>query len=86
MQSVRDFHPDADRFIVLADSYRDFAGIDVTATLIFCDDLGVELSANMKLWYSGIEFSAAIKPFVFRHLFDRFRFCLLYTSPSPRDS
>ena len=24
MQSVRDFHPEADRFIVLADSYREF--------------------------------------------------------------
>ncbi len=28
----------------------------------------------MQLWYSVIEFNTAIKPFVFRHLFDRFAF------------
>ncbi len=74
MQSVRDVHPDADRFIVLADSYRDFTGLDTAAELIFCDDLGFELIANMKLWYVAKEFHAAIKPLVFRHMFDRLGF------------
>jgi glycosyltransferase involved in cell wall biosynthesis len=71
MQSVRDLHPEVDRFIVLADSYRNFSGLDAAAELIFCDDLGIELIANMKLWYTVIEFNTAIKPFVFRHLFDQ---------------
>jgi hypothetical protein len=74
MQSVRDVHPDADRFIVLADSYRDFTGLDAAAELIFCDDLGFELIANMKLWYAAKELNAAIKPLVFRHMFDRLGF------------
>ena len=74
MQSVRDFHPEADRFIVLADSYREFPGLDAAAELIFCDEIGIELISNMQLWYSVIEFNTAIKPFVFRHLFDRFAY------------
>ncbi len=74
MQSVRDVHPDADRFIVLANSYRDFTGLDAAAELIFCDDLGFDLIANMKLWYAAKEFKAAIKPLVFRHMFDRLGF------------
>jgi glycosyltransferase involved in cell wall biosynthesis len=74
MQSVRDFHPEADRFIVLADSYREFPGLDAAADLIFCGEIGIELIANMQLWYSVIEFNTAIKPFVFRHLFDRFAY------------
>ena len=74
MQSVRDFHPETDRFIVLADSYREFPGLDAAADLIFCDEIGIELISNMQLWYSVIEFNTAIKPFVFRHLFDRFAY------------
>ena len=74
MQSVREFHPEADRFIVLADSYREFPGLDAAAELIFCDEIGIELISNMQLWYSVIEFNTAIKPFVFRHLFDRFAY------------
>jgi glycosyltransferase involved in cell wall biosynthesis len=70
MQSVRDFHPEVDRFIVLADTYREFPGLDTAAELMFCDEIGIELIANMQLWYTVIEFNTAIKPFVFRHLFD----------------
>ena len=74
MQSVREFHPDADRFIVLADSYREFPSLDPAAELIFCDEIGIELISNMKLWYTVIEFNTAIKPFAIRCLFDRHHF------------
>ncbi len=69
MQSVRQFHPDAARFIILADDRRDFGDIDLAAELVACDDLGIALIANMKLWYSVIEFNTAVKPFAFHHLF-----------------
>ena len=74
MQSVRRFHPDVQRFIVLADAYRDLSDVDTAAELVFCDDIGIQLISNMKLWYSVIELNTAIKPFVFCHLFDRFGF------------
>ncbi|MBV9734808.1 MAG: glycosyltransferase family 4 protein [Acidisphaera sp.] len=69
MQSVRAFHPDVARYIVLADAPRAFPDVDLAAELIGCDDLGIPLIENMKLWYSVIEFNTAIKPYVFRHLF-----------------
>ena len=48
--------------------------MDTAAELVFCDDIGIQLISNMKLWYSVIELNTAIKPFVFCHLFDRFGF------------
>jgi glycosyltransferase involved in cell wall biosynthesis len=69
MQSVRDHHPEARRFIVLADSIRDFPDIDLAATVIGCDQLGIELLDNMKFWYSIMEFNTAIKPFCFQYFF-----------------
>lgn len=69
MQSVRDAHPDAARFIVLADSYREFPSVDMAAEPVFCDEIGIGPISNMKLWYTVIEFNTAIKPFVFNWLF-----------------
>jgi glycosyltransferase involved in cell wall biosynthesis len=68
MQSLREHHPDIPRFIILSDAYRTFPGIDLAAEVIACDDLGIELLDNMKLWYSIVEFNTAIKPFVFSYL------------------
>ena len=69
MQSVRRFHPDAQRFIILSDAAHDFDDLDIAAEVIACDDLGIRLIANMKLWYTVIEFNTAVKPFTFEHLF-----------------
>jgi glycosyltransferase involved in cell wall biosynthesis len=69
MQSVRRHHPESDRYIVLADTYREFPDVDLAATVLPCRELGIPLLANMQLWYSITEFNTAIKPFVFRHLF-----------------
>ena len=69
MQSVRRFHPDVPRFIILSDAMHSFGDLDLAAEIIPCDDLGIHLLGNMKLWYSVIEFNTAVKPFTFRHLF-----------------
>jgi glycosyltransferase involved in cell wall biosynthesis len=74
MQSVRTYQPGAARFIILADTYRTFPTLDSAAELVFCEDLGIPLLANMALWYTVIEFNTAIKPFVCRWLFDAHRF------------
>ena len=70
MQSVRRFHPDVPRFIILSDAAHSFDDLDLAAEIVACDDLGIELIGNMKLWYSVIEFNTAVKPFTFRHLFN----------------
>ena len=69
MQSVRQFHPHTRRIIVLSDAAHGFDGLDLAAEVITCDQLGIALIENMKLWYSVIEFNTAVKPFVFRYLF-----------------
>ena len=69
MQSVRRYHPDVPRFIVLSDALHSFGDLDLAAEVIACDDLGIALIGNMKLWYTVIEFNTAVKPFTFRHLF-----------------
>ena len=74
MQSVREVHPDIARFIVLADAMQSFEGLDLAAELIACDVLPIPLIDNMKLWYTVIELNTAVKPSVFRHLFERLGF------------
>lgn len=70
MQSVAQHVPDAERFIVLSDVPHDFPDIDLSATVIPCDRLGIANIDGMKLWYSVIEFNTAVKPFAFLHLFE----------------
>lgn len=70
MQSVREHHPEAARYIVLADSYREFPELDLSAELLPCSALGIPRIEDMQLWYSISEFNTAIKPFAFRHFFD----------------
>ncbi len=82
MQSLRAVHPEIARFIVLADKPRRFDGLDLAASVIDCEALGIPLLANMVLWYSVIEFNTALKPFVFTHLLDRLGFAeTIYLDP-----
>jgi len=74
MQSVAEHIPDAERFIVLSDVPHDFADIDLSATLLPCDRLGISNIDGMKLWYSVIEFNTAVKPFAFLHFFEKLGF------------
>ena len=69
MRSVAEHVPDADRYIVLSDAMQAFPDIDLHAELLACDGLGIAAIANMKVWYTVIEFNTAVKPFAFQHLF-----------------
>src|ERR1700677_3734587 len=69
MQTVRAHHPAAARFIVLSDAFQEFPDIDLAATLWGCEDMGISLLDNMKLWYNVVEFNTAIKPFCFQYFF-----------------
>src|SRR6202022_2015352 len=71
MQSVRKHHPETDRYIVLADGYREFPEVDLGAELLVASALGIPHIEDMQLWYSITEFNTALKPFAFRHFFDR---------------
>ena len=71
MQSVRDHHPGAARFIVLVDALQDFPGLDLAAELLPADACGIAGFANMALWYDVMELNTAVKPSVFLHLFGR---------------
>jgi len=74
MQSVREFHPDVSHFIILADTPREFPGLDLAAELLPCKEISIPLLANMALWYTTLEFNTAIKPFAFLHLFEEREF------------
>jgi glycosyltransferase involved in cell wall biosynthesis len=74
MQSVRNFHPDVQRYIVLADAHREFPDIDLAAELLSCDRIGTGLVANMQLWYTVVEINTAIKPFFFLDFMERQQF------------
>ncbi len=69
MQSVASHVLGAERFVILADTRADFSEVNLAATLLDCDQLGIELIGNMKAWYTVIEFNTAIKPYAFLHLF-----------------
>ena len=71
MQSVAKHMTEADRYIVLADTYQEFPGVDLSACVLECDKLGIRLIQNMKTWYSVMEFNTAIKPSVFLYLFEQ---------------
>jgi len=68
MQSVREHHPEAARFIILSDAMQSFAGVDLAAELVSCEALGIERLDNMKFWYTVMEFNTSVKPYSFRYL------------------
>ncbi len=74
MQSLASHLPDVQRYVILADVRRDFSDIDLAATLLDCDQLGIALIGNMKAWYTVIEFNTAIKPYAFLHMFETLGF------------
>lgn len=70
MQSVREHHPEVDRYIFLSDAMHEFADIDLAAHLMSCDQINIANIDNMKLWYTVIEFNTSIKPYTFLYLFE----------------
>ncbi len=82
MQSVREQHPEVARYIILSDAYHNFSGVDLAADVIACDDLDINLIENMKLWYTVVEFNTSVKPFAFRHMFQKLGYTTaLYIDP-----
>lgn len=74
MQSVASHMPGVARYIILSDVRREFPDLDLSATLLDCDQLQIEHIDNMKAWYSVIEFNTAVKPFAFLYFFGHLGF------------
>ncbi len=66
MQSVRAFHPEPRRIILLADTPGEIGGLDLAAETWSLSRLTDPRVANLRLWYSPAETEAALKPFAFR--------------------
>ncbi|MEJ0046135.1 MAG: hypothetical protein WDN04_08420 [Rhodospirillales bacterium] len=71
MRSVAEHVPDAKRFIILSDTPRKFTNVNLFATLLSCEEIGIAHIENMKMWYSVIEFNTAIKPYAFLFMFEQ---------------
>lgn len=69
MQTVAQHHPNAARYVFLADEACDFAGLDLPARVVTADSIGIADFAGMAFRYSVIELNTAIKPFCLRWLF-----------------
>ncbi len=69
MESVRRHHPDAARYVVLADEDPGDLGLDPDLfTLIFARDLPIPHFEHMALRYSILELNTAVKPYAFQWL------------------
>ena len=68
LQSVSRFLPDGDRFLVLADEPHGAVTYPADCTVLPARGLGVPDFAGFSFRYDAMEFSAALKPFVFLHL------------------
>lgn len=69
MQSIRDHHPEADRFVFLADEPSGDSGADPDLfELVPARDLEPPYYDHLAFRYSILEFNTALKPFAFRWL------------------
>src|SRR5580700_5365699 len=55
MQSLGEHHPDADRYVFLADDAYDFDDLDIPATHVPADQIGIEPFSEMIFRYTVIE-------------------------------
>jgi len=73
MQSVRQHHPAAHRYVILADEAQGELGLDPTLfTLVPVVELGIPYPNHFAFRYSVLEFNTAIKPFAARWLAERY--------------
>lgn len=68
MNSLKETNPEWDRYVGCADSIDTIDGDDFT--IISDDELLLPCEKDMKFRYSIMEYNTAIKPFVFKYLFD----------------
>lgn len=72
MESVREHHPDAERYVCLADQIDGyFAPEKEPFRLLIAEDLGIPSFRRFAFRYDIMEFNTAVKPYVFRWLLDR---------------
>jgi len=83
LTSARRHHPEADLFVCLADRRIDVPGLyDPDWTVVEAEDLRIPDFDDFSFRYDIMEFNTALKPFMFRHLFDERRYdAALYFDP-----
>jgi glycosyltransferase involved in cell wall biosynthesis len=69
MQTVARHHPDATRYVFLADADYDFSDLDIPATIVTAERLAIPGFSLMAFRYTIIELNTAIKPFCIEWLF-----------------
>jgi glycosyltransferase involved in cell wall biosynthesis len=71
LTSARRHHPEADLFVCLADRRIDIPGLyDTDWTVVGAEELGIHNFRDFSFRYDIMELNTAVKPFMFRHLFD----------------
>jgi hypothetical protein len=67
-ETVKNFLPEADRFLILADARHPAVPYPNGCVVIAANELGISDFANFAFRYDRQEFAAAVKPFAFLHL------------------
>ncbi len=81
-QSVREFHDDADRFLLLVDEIGDDLGPSAEPfTVVPVGSIGVPDFSAMCFKYDVVEFNTAVKPFFFRYLLEQGYRKVIYFDP-----
>ena len=82
MQTVARHHPEAARYVFLADADYDFSELDLPATVVTADRINIANFSQMAFRYTIIELNTAIKPFCVRWLFnDQHHVRAIYLDP-----
>ncbi|HSU07459.1 MAG TPA: hypothetical protein VLI93_17990, partial [Acetobacteraceae bacterium] len=82
-ESVRGCHPDADIWLCLADEKIDSDGLyEGEFSVLEARQLDIPNFCSFAFRYNILEFNTAIKPFMFRHLFDAYDYdAIVYLDP-----
>ncbi len=81
LQTVAQFLPGADRFVVLADQRHPSVRYPQGCTVVEAHELGIPDFSGFAFRYDAMEFSAALKPYAFLHLMSRGYTHALYLDP-----
>jgi glycosyltransferase involved in cell wall biosynthesis len=83
LTSARQHHPEADLFVCLADRRIDIPGLyDPDWTVLEAEELRIPDFRSFRFRYDIIELNTAVKPYMFRYLFDELGYdAALYFDP-----